>query len=97
MKIKIPFDFDRNVTDFLQKAGYAYVQDYNATQQSFSRRLSGGRYPRFHIYINEIDNQQEIDLHLDQKAPSYAGSSAHSGEYDGPAVESEIERIKAMF
>jgi len=61
------------------------------------RPLSGLDYPRFHLFIKE-DNQNWIfDLHLDQKKPSYSGSVAHSGEYDGELIEREIARIKSQL
>ena len=39
----------------------------------------------------------EINLHLDQKKPSYEGAAAHSGEYEGELVEKEAERIKQIL
>ena len=48
-----------------------------------------------------------FNLHLDQKKPSYFGhrslgegrlkGHAHSGDYDGPVVEGEAERIKDLL
>lgn len=35
-----------------------------------------------------------LNLHLDQKQPSYQGSHAHSGEYKGALIEVEVARIK---
>lgn len=37
-----------------------------------------------------------INLHLDQKKPSYAGTSAHAGEYEGPVVEREASRLREV-
>ena len=34
-----------------------------------------------------------MNLHLDQKEASYSGTSAHGGEYKGPLVEREMQRI----
>ncbi|MFH0853775.1 MAG: hypothetical protein V1853_05225 [bacterium] len=61
---------------------------------SFSRRMGGYVYPRFHMYLHK-DNPQELvlNLHLDMKKPSYQGTAAHAGEYDGPTVEAEASRI----
>ena len=42
--------------------------------------------------MNEED-EIVFDLHLDQKKPSYVGTKAHGGEYDGPTVEKEMSRI----
>lgn len=53
-------------------------------------------FPRFHVYIEDQGESVIFDLHLDQKRPSYEGSSMHSGEYDGTAVEREAARIRGF-
>lgn len=58
------------------------------------KRLGGALYPRFHAYLEVGTNEFQINLHLDQKQPSYGGSSAHNGEYDGDTVEQEAERVR---
>ena len=64
---------------------------------SYARSLDPGRfYPRFHIYIESNPKQIMLNLHLDAKKPSYEGSSAHSGEYDGAVVENESQRIQRI-
>jgi len=55
------------------------------------------RYPRFHIYLEQNEDNIVINLHLDQKKPSYKGAKAHNAEYDGIAVENEAERLKQFF
>lgn len=45
--------------------------------------------------MEETENALMVNLHLDMKKPSYAGTSAHAGEYDGALVEQEAERIRA--
>jgi len=87
--MKINVTDNLNPVEIIRRAGYGQVMDRRATEQSWSRRLGGGIYPRFHIYING----SVINLHLDQKQASYEGSSAHSGEYNGEAVETEGYRI----
>ena len=48
--------------------------------------------------LKEKNGQSFVfNLHLDQKKPSYEGSTGHSGDYDGPAVEGEAERIKNLL
>lgn len=58
------------------------------------RRLAMGDYPRFHLFVKEEPGKVIFSLHLDQKKPSYAGSTAHSGEYEGEIIQKEAERIK---
>lgn len=97
MDISVPFNFNENLRNFLQRCGYAAFLDPNTQQQSFTRRLGGDFYPRFHIYINEKDSLNFLSLHLDQKKPSYAGAHAHSGEYNGPLVDQEASRIRGLI
>jgi len=91
--MKIPILEGLNAIEAIRRAGYGQVSDRRATETSYSRRLGSGIYPRFHTYING----QVINLHLDQKQASYEGFSAHSGEYEGEAVENEAARINGVM
>ncbi|MCK4525326.1 MAG: hypothetical protein KAU07_02735 [Candidatus Andersenbacteria bacterium] len=92
MKINIKkSDLKENLYNFLRKCGYAPFHD------SYVKVISGSGYPRFHIYVNESDSQYVLNLHLDQKRPSYGKETAHSGEYDGKVVEEEAERIEDLI
>lgn len=77
----------------MQRAGYSEFHDPNSGEVSYTRRLGINFYPRFHVYIEEEAGQLRINLHLDQKKPSYPGFRKHSGEYSGPVVETEADRI----
>jgi len=63
----------------------------------FVRPLGRNGYPRFHLYIKESNDELILNLHLDQKKPSYKGAPAHAGEYEGKVVEAETERIKQIL
>ncbi|MCX6746115.1 MAG: hypothetical protein NTX00_03810, partial [Candidatus Parcubacteria bacterium] len=63
-----------------------------AQEVSYSRRLGGGIYPRFHLYINSVD-PLVLNLHLDQKQASYEGYAKHSGDYDSDLVKQEANGI----
>lgn len=76
----------------LQRAGYGMAR---TRVPSFQRRLGPTDFPRFHAYIDRTDTGFRINLHLDQKAACYTGTSAHSGEYDGELVAQEASRITA--
>jgi len=91
--MKIPILPDLQPINVIRRAGYGQVNDRRATEPSWSRRLGSGLYPRFHIYMSSGD----LNLHLDQKQASYEGVNAHSGEYDGSAVEAEAERIAKIM
>ncbi len=90
---------------FLRHAGYAFIYDRQSGKESYVRRLGGGFYPRFHIYIEEVpsanskqeENKIVFNLHLDQKQPSYSGKHAHNAEYYGEAAEGEMERIRGLI
>jgi hypothetical protein len=93
----------RSAADIMRQIGYhpAYFQKEGET--SMVRPLMRADYPRFHLYVKEVSSQglevrsYTFSLHLDQKKPSYEGSTGHSGDYDGPVVENEAERIKGLL
>jgi hypothetical protein len=85
--------------NFLRACGYLEIANpHKDNEISYARSLDPGRfYPRFHIYI-ESENKKNLalTLHLDAKKPSYEGTAAHSGEYEGEVVEQEAERIRKV-
>lgn len=92
MKINIQKkELRENLYSFMRKCGYAPFYE------SYIKVMSASGYPRFHLYINESDNQYILNLHLDQKRPSYGKEAAHSGEYDGKVVEDEARRIEDLI
>jgi hypothetical protein len=95
MILKIP-KVDENLAMAMRKAGYSPDQR-NDGNQSFSRRLMGAPYPKFHIYVDDAGNEWVFKLHLDQNKPKYEGTAAHGGEYEGELVEQEAERIKQVL
>ncbi|MCH8986726.1 hypothetical protein IIA94_00965 [Patescibacteria group bacterium] len=89
MKFDIPFQ-GKNIGNSMRKFGYAPDKSGDA----FSRSLRNSRFPKFHIYYTLGEGIVTLNLHLDQKQPSYQGNRAHSGEYKGALIEAEITRIK---
>ncbi len=77
----------------LRRAGYTPFRDPNSGEESYVRRLGTHFYPRFHVYLEASPRELRLNLHLDQKQPSYQGFKKHSGEYDGATVEAEAERL----
>jgi len=92
MKINFNQKFNQNPDFLIKRCGYGLVSDPRAQEVSYSRRLGGGIYPRFHLYINSRD-PLILNLHLDQKQASYEGQTAHSGDYDSDLVKQEAQRI----
>lgn len=94
MKYTAPKTHVQNPLAILRKAGYSYFVDPVSKKESYILRVTADYYPRFHLYLKETVSEVTFDLHLDQKKASYDGSNMHGGEYDGPAVEREMKRIK---
>lgn len=86
-----------NLKNTIRRMGYALIFDRKSGQESLSRRLSDGHYPRFHLYIEESGQNCIMSLHLDQKKASYEGQHMHSAEYDGELVEGEMESLKIFL
>lgn len=85
-------DSPRNL--MLKRCGYSEFVDPKTQKLSYVRRPGMGFYPRFHVYLKDHPQGFIVDIHLDQKKPSYGGGShMHSGEYDTPVVKSELVRI----
>ncbi len=95
MKFKFPRK-EHHSEELIKRAGYGKWHDKEFDKISYTRKLGSGNYPRFHVYLNEFEKYFEVDLHLDQKQPSYGSAHAHSGEYDGETVENEARRITAV-
>jgi hypothetical protein len=94
MNFKFPYK-SYKPSELIRRCGYGQIFDRKTNQESYSRKLGGGLYPRFHVYLKEFENYFEVSLHLDQKKASYEGQTAHSGEYDGELVVNEARRITA--
>jgi hypothetical protein len=87
--------FGKNLSVLMSRCGYVRAHG-SGGEEAFVQRIHGTPYPRFHLYVEEREEEWIFKLHLDQKRPSYEGVRAHSGEHDGPAVEREMERIRAL-
>ena len=94
MKFRLPLPKDVNAQSALNRCGYATFLDPNTGETSYVRRMGSYFYPRFHVYIQSVqEGEAQISLHLDMKQPTYIRGRAHSGEYDGENVVNEIRRI----
>lgn len=89
---------NENIVNLTRKIGYRILNANNQEEHSAARPVLGSGFPRFHIHIkkNEKTGDFNINLHLDQKRPSYRGAPAHSGEYEGKLIKEEAERIKKL-
>ena len=86
-----------NVRTLIRRAGYSEHYDNRSRQTSYARRLGTGIFPKFHVYLSEQSGGVEVSIHIDQKQPSYGVGHMHSGDYDGPLIEKELNRIKTSF
>lgn len=90
-------NFNKNILAFMRDCGYKPIGRTPKGELNCAKSLAGKDYPRFHAYVKEEGKALTINLHLDQKKPSYAGAKAHSGEYEGEVVEDEVMRIKSVL
>ncbi|MEK7519132.1 MAG: hypothetical protein AAB424_03895 [Patescibacteria group bacterium] len=88
MKAVLPAVRVGNVKVFFSRLGYHLERN-----GSFAKRAGPGTFPRYHVYAEVQGDQIRVSVHLDAKAPTYEGTSAHAGEYDGPLIEAEMSRI----
>ena len=84
------------VWNVMRGAGYGQ-QKADGSEVAFTRRLTGTPFPRLHAYVEERNGGARVSLHIDQRQPSYEGSKAHGGEYSGPLLEREMDRIATFF
>lgn len=87
-------NFNKNIQSFARDCGYRPLSMSQTGEMNCVRSLQGRDYPRFHIYIKKEGHSLIVNLHLDQKKPSYEGQRAHGGDYDSEFVEEEANRIK---
>jgi hypothetical protein len=93
--MKITIETDKSATNVMRRAGYGLLgKDADTGEISFVKRAGGGDYPRFHTYVKKEGKIITVNLHLDQKRPSYVGSHAHNAEHENPLLEQEALLIK---
>ena len=103
--MRITISTNDTALTFMRRAGYG-LQKEAGGEIAFVRRVSGSPFPRYHAYVTEQQGmaaagqqgrrELTINLHVDQKAPTYGRGSAHSGEYDGPLIQQECDRLRAL-
>jgi hypothetical protein len=86
-----------NIVGIARKIGYIIIDTKEIGEYNLVRRLDIDNYPRFHAYVKQQGTDFNFSLHLDQKKPIYKGTHAHNGEYFGPVVETEADRIKEIL
>jgi len=86
-------NLEQSIVSVARNLGYTIIDTKENGQYNLVRKLTGQNYPRFHLYVTQQGWDYKFSLHLDQKKPSYEGSHAHSGEYFGPLVEQEADRV----
>ena len=96
MKFTIP-NFTESPLSFMRECSYACDNHAGNGELSCMRRLAGYDYPRFHAYVHIENTSLVVNLHLDQKKPSYGTAHAHSGDYDGNEVTEEAKRIMMVY
>lgn len=99
MKLVIENKTKENPVQLLRTLGYIAIKE-SYGEFNLIKQLSRNPFPRFHLFLKEINEKSfSVNLHLDQKVPTYGKQKAHSGEYenDNPLLQEEAERIKSFF
>lgn len=86
-----------NPYQLARKAGYGFIRDRRSGQESLVRRLGGGHYPRFHLYIEEDTDQVTFSLHLDKQESAHPSQHRHNAEYNSEEVAGELETLKKFI
>jgi len=92
-------DIKENVVSVARAINYLIIDTRPNGEYNLVRKLQGDNYPRFHVYLKQQGSTYIFSLHLDQKKPVYEGSGghAHNGEYFGPVIDNEADRIKSVL
>jgi hypothetical protein len=94
MDIVITKPLKKNSYAILRDAGYIPIFDRASGKQSYVFRIKDGRYPRFHVYVQEeSDARTKWHMHLDQREHGF-GERLHDTDYDGEAVKEEGARLQ---
>lgn len=93
MKFKTTKNLMYTPENVLRTCGYFPIFNRKNQKFSFVKKLSNNRYPRFHLYLKEIENELIFDLHLDQSQTVYVQQKAHNADYDSLEVKQELVRI----
>ena len=86
-------NINMSISEAARQTGYSIIDTKDNGEYNLVRRLAGANYPRFHAYVKQQGSDFIFSLHLDQKKPIYQGTHTHNGEYFGPVVEGEADRI----
>jgi len=85
------------IVEVARQLGYLIIDTKPNGEYNLVRKFGGNHYPRFHAYVKQQGDNFVFSLHLDQKAPIYQGTHAHNGEYFGPVVQNEGDRIRSAL
>jgi hypothetical protein len=86
-----------SIVELSREIGYVIIDTKENYEYNMVRKLDINNYPRFHAFVKQRGSSYIFNLHLDQKEPSYQGAHAHNGEYEGPVIETEADRIKDIL
>ncbi|OIO46335.1 hypothetical protein COX24_01905 [bacterium (Candidatus Gribaldobacteria) CG23_combo_of_CG06-09_8_20_14_all_37_87_8] len=100
MKFIVANRTKENPVQLLRTLGYIAINKESYGEFNLVKQLAKNSFPRFHLFLKEVNDKSfSVNLHLDQKKPSYGKQTAHSGEYeqDNPLLEEEAGAIRQLF
>lgn len=96
--MRIVLKTNQSPANLMRRAGYGLFSRHSrAKEATFIKRVGSADYPRFHAYVKKESGQIIINLHLDQKRPSYSGSHAHNAEYEGLLLIQEVAYVSNVL
>jgi hypothetical protein len=94
MDIAYSYELTKTSYQVLREAGYIPITDRKTGKQSYVFKITGNRYPRYHVYVeDERDDFLKLHMHLDHREHGF-GERLHDTEYKGEKVEAEGQRLQ---
>jgi len=88
---------DKSVHDIMELTGYKTIHFQGDGEFSIVRPIRRGGYPRFHLYGVQQNSTIILNLHLEQRRPSYENVDSHTGETEGSEIKEEMARIEKLL
>ncbi len=92
MKYTFKKNKNHNINDLMKKSGYIF----HCTTEGvlcYHRYLDTHKFPRFHVYIKEVADQIEINMHFDQRNLNKKSNHNEPWAYVGNRINTEMKQL----